>query len=288
MSDEVIYLDVGGMRRRYVLHRPALCAPSRAYPTVIMLDGRGGTPWTAMKTTGWSAFADHTGFLTVYPEATRADPEKPLHFLENPQMWNAGIGGSDVERSPVDDVSFLHAVMDDLAARGVSDPRRIYMTGFSNGASMTFRFAVESGARVAAIGTVAGHFRASNIAPTTPIPLAHFFGQRDPLNPVEGGMIDLPWGKTEWRPAARDSALSWATRAGWSAEESHRETRSAITTERWGAPGDPREVVYTLIHDLGHVWPGGHRLLPEHLVGNMSDRLSATAELWQFFERHTR
>lgn len=288
MHDEVIYLDVAGLRRRYVLHRPPTCPADRPHPIVVMLDGRGGTPWTAIKSTGWNAHADTHGFLVAYPEATRVDPKGPLHFMDNPQMWNAGLGSSDAERPPVDDVSFLRAALDDLVAHRAVDPNRMYMTGFSNGASMTFRFAVEAGERLAAIGTVSGHYRAGSGAPAKPVPLAHFFGKLDPLSPFDGGMIELPWRKTEWRPAARDSALAWAQRLGWPADASQRETHDGLTVERWGEPGDPREVVFTAIHDLGHVWPGGHRLLPELLVGKTSDRLSATAELWSFFKRHTR
>lgn len=286
--DEVLYVESVPAKRRYVLHRPPACTPGRLNPVVIMLDGRGGTPWTAIKSSGWSGHADAHGFLAVYPEATRMNPEGPLHFLDNPQMWNAGLGSSDAERPPVDDVAFLRAVIADLKQRDIADPRRIYMTGFSNGASMTFRFAVEAGNLLAAIGTVAGHYRAGSGAPPVPVPLAHFFGHRDPMSPFAGGLVDLPWGKTEWRPAARDSALAWAARLGWAEDASRVEQRDGVTTERWGEAGDPREVVFTAIHDLGHVWPGGHRLLPESLVGQPSNRLSATAELWRFFSRHAR
>lgn len=286
-QDEVIYLERDGLKRRYVLHRPPACAPDRPHPVVVMLDGRGGTPWTGMKSTGWNAQADAHGFLVAYPEATRMDPSGPLHFLDNPQMWNAGIGSSDAERPPVDDVGFLRAVLDDLLARGAAKPGHIAMCGFSNGASMTFRFAVEAGERLAAIGTVAGHFRSGHQSGAA-LPLAHFFGKLDPLSPYDGGMVELPWGRTEWRPPARDSAQAWASRLGWREDEARIESRDGVTIERWGTPGDAREVMFTTIHDLGHVWPGGHRLLPEALVGKTSDRLSATAELWSFFARHFR
>lgn len=288
MQDEVIYLETNGARRRYVLRRPTDCPPDRPHPVVIMLDGRGGTPWTAIKTSGWSAFADEHGFLVAYPEATRLDEDKPLHFLDNPQMWNAGIGGSDTEREPVDDVAFLDGVLDSLIGQQGADPARLYMTGFSNGASMTFRFAAEAGERLAAIGTVAGHYRAGSGAPPKPVPLAHFFGKLDPLNPYDGGLMEMPWGKTEWRPSARDSVIAWAKQLGWPDDTSRVETQDGASIERWGEPGNPREVEFTTINDLGHVWPGGKRLLPENIVGKSSDRLSATAELWRFFQQHTR
>lgn len=288
MQDEVIYLEANGAERRYILHRPPNCPANRSYPVVLMLAGRGGTPWTAIKTSGWSAFADQHGFLVAYPEATRMDEARPLHFLENPQMWNAGIGGSDTERAPVDDVAFLNATLDSLIHQQGADPARIFMTGFSNGASMTFRFAAESGERLAAIGTVAGHYREGSGAPTKPVPLTHFFGKLDPLNPYAGGFIDLPWGKTEHRPSARDSAVAWARQLNWPDAASRLKELDGLSIERWGQPGDPREIQFITVNDLGHVWPGGHRLLPENIVGKTSNRISATAELWRFFQTHTR
>ncbi len=285
-NDEVIYVETKEGRRRYVLHRPPACAPNARHPAVIMLDGRGGTPWTAMKSTGWSACADAHGFLAAYPEATRINPTGPLHFLDNPQMWNAGIGSSDAERPAVDDVAFLHTVLDDLINRG-ADPARIYMCGFSNGASMTFRFAAESGHRLAAIGTVAGHFRSGGDAVGTPVPLAHYFGRNDPLSPFDGGMVELPWGKAEWRPPARQSAEAWARRNGITSSP-RVERRDGATWEIWGESGDPREVHFVAVEQCGHVWPGGHRLLPESIVGQTCDRVSATAGLWTFFSHRRR
>lgn len=286
MNDEVIYLSVAGAERRYVLHRPASLPADSIAPAVVMLDGRGGTPWTAMKSSGWSALADREGVLVAYPEATRLDPAGPLHFLTNPQMWNAGWGGSDVERPAVDDVGFLARVFEDLVARG-ADPARIYLCGFSNGASMTFRFASECPERVAAIGTVAGHFRGPVEGAALPVPLMHIFGTVDPLNPFEGGLVELPWGRTEWRPPARRSAEIWARRNGWDGSPKI-DSSEGRWIQRWGEPGDPREVVFVAVEGLGHVWPGGRRLLPEPLVGRSCDRFRATEALWEFFARHRR
>lgn len=286
MNDEVIYLSVDGTERRYVLHRPAVLPVGLPSPAVVMLDGRGGTPWTAMKSSGWSALADREGFLVAYPEATRLDPTGPLHFLTNPQMWNAGWGGSDVERPAVDDVGFLDRVFEDLVARG-ADSARLYLCGFSNGASMTFRFASERPERVAAIGTVAGHFRGTVEGVASPVPLMHIFGTLDPLNPFDGGLVELPWGRTEWRPPARRSAENWARRNGWE-EGPLKESGDGLLIDRWGMPGDPREVVFVAVEGLGHVWPGGRRLLPEPLVGRSCDRFRATEALWEFFCRHRR
>ena len=287
-GDEVIYLDIGALRRRYVLHLPPLETALPELPVVVMLDGRGGTPWTAMKITGWSELADRSGFAVAYPEALRLNPHGPQHFLDNPQMWNAGRGGSDVERADVDDALFLGAVFDDLAARLHATPERCFMSGFSNGAAMTFSFAATNPHRVAAIGVASGYCRVANTTLPHAVPTMYLFGALDPLSPLHGGNVELPWGKVEKRPPVMDSATLWARVNGL--DVNHPSTREddgvAWTSFRGTSPEAVLEV--GIVPDLGHVWPGGHRLLPQALVGATSNRLHATETFWNFFATRLR
>lgn len=280
--NEVVYLDHEGLRRRYVVYRPENLPPAPA--AVLMLDGRGGTPWTAMKITGWSKLADQEGFLAVYPEALRLDPEQPMHYLTNPQMWFAGTGGSDTDRSPVDDTDFLRAVLADLPRRTGADPGRLFLTGFSNGASMVFRFALTHPGQAAAIAPVSGHLRkrSSASAPVPPTPCRMIFGRMDPLSPFDGGRVELPWGATETRPSVLDSFRAWLAATGRPDANLTIETPAEGLT-RWVMDGDPLTDL-TVVEDLAHVWPGGHRLLPESLVGPGSNRLDGTREIWSFFQ----
>lgn len=285
-GDEVIYLDVDGLKRRYVLHRPPNHDPARRYPAVLMLDGRGGTPWTAMKSSGWSAHADEHDFLAIYPEALRLQPDAPMHFLTNPQMWNAGPGGADTERDGPDDIAFLHAVIADLRLQAGLDPRRLFLTGFSNGAAMCFRFAGAEPEQVASFAPVAGHFRYPAQALARPVPMLYFFGRQDPLSPYDGGPVDLPWGAQEIRPAAPDSARAWARLCGLGDEPTQMEQHKGFSIQRFGPNPAGAEVVFYTVDDCGHTWPGGHRLLPEAIAGSESRRVNATALIWQFFKQH--
>ncbi|MCB1068821.1 MAG: hypothetical protein KDL31_00610 [Kiritimatiellae bacterium] len=279
-GNEVRYLDHGGVQRRYVLYRPR--SLTRPAPVVVMLDGRGGTPWTAMKITGWSRLAEEQGFLVVYPEAMRLHPDQPMHYLTNPQMWDAGSGGSDTDRSPVDDTGFLRAILDDLPAQERIDPRQVYLTGFSNGASMVFRYAVTHPETLAAIAPVSGHFRVPIKQPIPPLPCLMFFGRLDPLSPCEGGEVSLPWGVREHRPSVAHSFQSWLKACGLQPETI--QSRHEEGLECFEA-GTSRLVI---IEDLAHVWPGGHRLLPESIVGPGSNRIDGTREIWAFFRRFQR
>jgi len=286
---EVLYLDVDGIARRYVLYRPdAVIHHGKHVPLVVMLDGRGGTAWTAMKSTGWSAKADQEGFVMVYPEATRVNPSGPLHFLTNPQMWNAGHGGSDTERPQVDDLKFLRMLLDDIARHARIDKSKCYMTGFSNGAAMTYRFALAFPGLLAAIAPVAGHCRLRDESLAEPLPMISLFGRLDPLSPYDGGEVNLPWGKREMRPAAIDSVHAWALLCGHHPDDGRLEKEAGMSRLIYGRPGARDEIQFITVDDLGHVWPGGHRLLPEALMGHTSERVSANDEIWDFFKRHER
>ncbi len=286
-EQEVIYLDVDGLRRRYVLYRPhRVVLSGEQTPMIIMLDGRGGTAWTAMRTTRWNDKADREGFIVVYPEATRIDPEGPLHYLDNPQMWNAGSGGSDVDRPAIDDLRFLRAVVADVQTRARILHGCCYMAGFSNGAAMAYRYALTYPETVAAIAPVAGHLRSHDLMMREPVPLISLYGRLDPLSPYEGGEVKLPWGKEERRPAAIESIHAWAGLCGHNPAAGEIVSEPGLSRLRYGRRGARDEIEFITIDGLGHVWPGGHRLIPESIVGASSQRICANDEIYAFFMRH--
>lgn len=56
----------------------------------------------------------------------------------------------------VDDIGFLHALIDRLHRDDNIDPKRIYVTGISNGAMLSYRLACELSSEIAAIAPVEG------------------------------------------------------------------------------------------------------------------------------------
>src|SRR5438094_329198 len=86
--------------------------------------------------------------LMAAPDATRPDPQLPARFYTNPAVWNDGSARPPADRvAHVDDVGFLRTLLDELPRRWPIDPTRIYATGFSNGAGMTFRLGLELAGR---------------------------------------------------------------------------------------------------------------------------------------------
>ena len=144
-------VELPGGPRRALLRIPAQ-GGAGALPTVILLHGAGGTAKLALGNTGWTELAEREGILLAYPEGTRRDQASPPMFLQNPQAWNDGSGRGHTARTGVDDVGFIGALAGELVRSHGADPGRIYLAGFSNGASMAFRAGAELPGLMAAIG----------------------------------------------------------------------------------------------------------------------------------------
>ena len=162
-------LKVGEFTRHYTVHIPPGYNGKHPLPIVIMLHGGGGTSKGAAEETGWDVKADRENFLAVFPNALARDPEKPGSFSKNPQLWNDASDRFYPRQKAPDDVAFLNAMLDELCAKFFVDERRIYVTGFSNGASMTFRFGAAAAKRLAAIAPAAGACWLEPLAVARPI-----------------------------------------------------------------------------------------------------------------------
>lgn len=274
---ELLEVAVGGRARRALLARPASGAV-RA-PVLVMLHGAGGTAEIAVTQTGWDRVGPEAGFLTVFPEGTARDPSRPSEFRRNPQTWNDGSGRGHVARDSVDDVGFIAALIERLAADQAADPSAIFLTGFSNGGSLAFRAAAELPGQVRAIAPVAGHCWVEPAAGHR-IPLLYLMGDSDPLNPIHGGRVLTPWGGEETHPAPLESFERWSTAAGCSDPGSVLRDGPIEWTEGVSC-GTP--VRMGVIAGHGHIWPGGPRLLPQRIVGHGVSGLDATGMIRDFF-----
>jgi polyhydroxybutyrate depolymerase len=271
-------------QRRALLRTPEAGDGARA--VVMLLHGAGGTAKLALANTGWAEVADREGLLLVYPEGTRRDPAAPPMFLQNPQAWNDGSGRGHTARTGVDDVGFLTALLDEVIGSRNVDPSRLYLAGFSNGASMTFRAGVALVGKIAAIGPVAGHCWVSPPASMTPLPALMIFGGLDPLNPVDGGEVKTPWGTVEYHPPVLESFDRWRAFNGCSGEPTRTERVEGVQESCASGCATGADVRCLIVEDLGHHWPGGPRLLPPWVAGPASTRLNGATALWEFFRDH--
>ncbi len=86
-----------------------------------------------------------------------------------------------------DDVAFAAKVIEDAAKRYPIDRSRIYVSGYSYGSAMAWRYVCEHGNGVAALLAVSGTLRQSEDCPEAPQEVRHVHGTRD-------NVMDFPFG----------------------------------------------------------------------------------------------
>lgn len=140
------------------------------------------------------------GFVVAYPSAQRAS-----------LRWQLTHGEGD------EDVDYIRGFIDYATKHVCTDPRRVYLTGFSNGAGFAWRAGCELADRVAAIAPVSGSYRSQDPCPagTRPMPTLEVHG-RDPWTITVARLV----AETKRRngcaqPPRRRRVASGVTRTAW-------------------------------------------------------------------------
>lgn len=287
-SVEIIPINFGGYSRQYVLHQPFGYRGSGRLPLVIFLHGAGGSAGGASLAYGWRTQSNRERFFVAFAEALPAFPSLQPDFTKNPRFWNDGSGRGTAIHNAIDDVGYLGAVLDDIERRCPIDPDRVYISGFSSGASMTCRAGVELSARLAAIAPVSGHLELTNPRPAHPISMMLITGLADPLNPFDGGMARNPWGPDSVKPPMTQTALDWSKLIGAGDVPQVLSDADGIKSERFGPGPSGQVVILTTVANLGHEWPGYPRVLPVAISGPTRLTPNATELVWEFFKTQVR
>lgn len=264
-------IEVNGEHREYLLYLPP--NPGRVHvPLLIALHGGSMTARQLERPSGLTQLAHDRDFAVVYPQG------KGNH-------WNDGRLPPDGKPlSTADDVAFVRVLLQHLEQTAYVDPKRVVVTGPSNGGMMTLRLACEAPELFAAVMLVIASLPVDERPRCKMDPdrlsVVMINGTDDPLVPYNGGQV-MAWR----RPAgavfsAPETFRLFAARSGCSGAPEQ-------TTLRSSSPGDPTSVLretylgcrddatavlYT-INGGGHRWPGSG---PIGLLGRLlGDSLGA-------------
>ena len=281
LSDETMQHD--GRERRYLVHD---YSGGKAAPVVFVLHGGGGHPENAQNMSQFDIIAAREKLIVVYPGGTGGVPGGRL------LTWNAGHCCAYARENKVDDVGFFAKMIDNLVASGRADPKRIYVTGMSNGAMMSHRLARELPDRIAAIAPIVGATFGDEPPARSPVAAVIFVGQEDQTVPAAGGPLGGPERRgvaanlarrAEDRDVAPDVAQAeyWATANGCASPVEKMDTAGKVVELAWNKCTSGRPVHFYRVANNGHAWPGGKAGRAE--ADPPSPDVNASEIMWRFF-----
>jgi polyhydroxybutyrate depolymerase len=274
------------LTRYYQVYVPQGYDPKVPTPVVIYLHGGAGSP-RAASVDGVDTAADKFGFILVIPAGTGPIPDRLLTW--NSGKWSAGKEGSVesccgyAEKNNIDDVGFISMAIEEVKTKFNVDEKRIYVTGLSNGAMMSYRLACELSDKIAAIAPVAPLAVPMNCAPSEPVSVMDIQGTRDPCVPYEGGN----GGCLESREmqSAKEMVDTWKNINKCSDNSIIAYQKGNVTCLSYNKCEGNSEVELCTVEGGGHTWPSGSQYLPVDSIGSVSYDMSFD-QIWDFFKKH--
>jgi len=272
-------MTINGADRHYIVSAPASGGPR---PTIFVLHGGGGSANNAIRSTGFEPLVARENLVAIYPNAFRRE-------------WNDGREGRQQTRGNTDDVAFIRILVKALVDEGIADPKRIYVTGPSNGGMMTLRLLCEAPDLFAAAAPIIASLpvdAASKCRPARPLPVLVINGTADPLVPYAGGGVGFAGRRGN--VISTDETMTLLRRINGCS--------NASTTERLTDldPNDDSTVMVTSWTNCSSSAPvvlyrvdgGGHRIphrngvrmpMMDRLLGKENRDFDAPEAIWAFF-----
>ncbi|HEY8180789.1 MAG TPA: hypothetical protein VII32_01010 [Thermoanaerobaculia bacterium] len=147
-------VTIDGVAREYIVYVPksALFQFTIAAPVVMHFHGSGGGASNTFEENGWWQKGEEFGFVAVMGSAMPYFDIQENGFKTHWNNFNLDEGVDPTVRPPgypaaspwpADDVKFTDAMLADVRAGVLVDSRRIFISGFSSGAGMVLKLAVD-------------------------------------------------------------------------------------------------------------------------------------------------
>src|SRR3954452_9338116 len=196
-------VTVGGDRPVTVQVPPGY-DPAKPAPLLLVLHGSGSSGREEDAYLHLGKEAARRGYLYAYPDGTRDSHGR--------EFWNATDACCVLDRSDVDDATYLSSVIREIEASFAVDPNRIDLIGHSNGAFMSYAMACTHADHIAAIASLAGatYMHPADCAPTAPVAVVEIHGTADRTVAYGGGTLGAGPGRRKVAyPGADASVADW-------------------------------------------------------------------------------
>jgi polyhydroxybutyrate depolymerase len=139
-----------GKHRTYKFFLPKAYNGTLKIPLILSLHPSFSNADNHMNAAKWQLIGDTANFISVYPNGT-SNQQGSTSYSWN--AYNLSTG------STADDVGFLNALLDSMILNYSVDTCRIYISGFSNGAWMSWRMMCDFSKRFAAVAPLSGSWK---------------------------------------------------------------------------------------------------------------------------------
>ena len=268
-------IDISGVSRTYLLFVPP-GQSGKALPAFIIMHGSGSTAAQQENYSNFDAFAQAHGLVVMYPQGIE-------------KHWNDGrvIG----HESMADDIGFMKAMLAEVIAQRLIDPKRVYAAGISNGGFMAQHMACMMPDALAGIGVIAATQPVDTACPSPrPMPVIFFNGTADKFVPYGGGPIAPQFGNRGTAMSNAQAVAIWQRRNGCGAAlrtqlpDKDASDPMPVTIETYSCPPG-RGLENVIVQGGGHTWPGAHQgALATMILGPVTDSINANDIMWTFFQ----
>jgi polyhydroxybutyrate depolymerase len=278
-GDYTFSLTHDGLERKYRVHVPSTYDSARPGAVLVALHGGGGDMnyQASDEHYGLISKSDREGFIAVFPNGYSK------HSSGRFATWNAGACCGEARDNKVDDVGFIKDVVAHVRQQLNVDRNRIFATGMSNGAMMSYRLACELSDTFSAIAAVAGTDGTMSCQPKRPISVLHIHAKNDDHVLFNGGA-----GPNAFRDSTKvaDFTSVPATVAKW-VKMNHCDAtpkrvleKPGAYCERYSSCDSGTKVELCVTDTGGHSWPGGTKRRGSEPA---STAISADDVMWEFF-----
>ncbi len=199
-------LTWNGRERQYLEYVPSTYTAETPTPVLFMLHGLGDDCTNFFNATNVRTTAEQRGWIVVCPQALDFNLQTPLGNYDFGTSWSAGITitvqlemygfpiNFDVTVNPdADDSGFLMAALEAVNEEYIVDSDSVFFAGFSLGACMCHRMAIEHGDRINAIAAVSGVVGndMQTLTPADNVNVLEIFGTSDEMITYNGAEISL-------------------------------------------------------------------------------------------------
>ncbi|MGW7418435.1 extracellular catalytic domain type 1 short-chain-length polyhydroxyalkanoate depolymerase [Streptomyces sp. NPDC054863] len=249
-GDQRVTMTWKGKQRDYRVHAPPGYSPAKRLPLVVAMHMFPGDGGKIAALSGLSKKADTKNFLVAYPDGLNSG-------------YNAlTCCGTE------DDVGFIRAMVKRLTTTWNADPDRVYATGISNGADMSFKLAVEAHDVFAAVAPVSGAFSGDG-------PSDHAYVPKSPVS-----VMTFVGGQDRVVQLAEAGIKSWQERLSCKPAPPLK-LKNAITRTAAKCQNKSEVITYS-IPEMGHAWPGASGVA----MADEEAGVNATDLMWDFFAAH--